>query len=359
MPINYNSANLDELISNVIYGYYVKYDTLTNLIRAYYNGSTATVIDIYIDVQDILRHIDRYLSKTQLPISNPLVVTSGLINMIAHYRNFFTTRFSCNSRFWLVDSSDNVIATKLYADFKQKPLSMNMSQIYKINLSFIPIICNAIVDVQYENTTVDVVTKMISIRNIEYENGHVNPSILISKDPFTFQATAITGINVLRPKKNNFGDVSYIITGITAATSYVNELSKNPIQYVAIDPEQLSTLMAFTRVPSRNLKTIYQINAVLPKFAEAYKNAMTVKYPWETLRFIKDFLRINKDKKKNEYEILYRLQACDTVFGQLIAYTNMPEYKTYKGIVNIYDPKGIKEINNTHFRSCPLDLNVL
>ena len=76
MPINYNSANLDELISNVIYGYYVKYDTLTNLIRAYYNGSTATVIDIYIDVQDILRHIDRYLSKTQLPISNPLVVTS-------------------------------------------------------------------------------------------------------------------------------------------------------------------------------------------------------------------------------------------------------------------------------------------
>ena len=100
MPINYNSANLDELISNVIYGYYVKYDTLTNLIRAYYNGSTATVIDIYIDVQDILRHIDRYLSKTQLPISNPLVVTSGLINMIAHYRNFFTTRFSCNSRFW-------------------------------------------------------------------------------------------------------------------------------------------------------------------------------------------------------------------------------------------------------------------
>ena len=55
--------------------------------------------------------------------------------MIAHDRNFFTTRFSCNSRFWLVDSSDNVIATKLYADFKQKPLSMNMSQIYKINLS--------------------------------------------------------------------------------------------------------------------------------------------------------------------------------------------------------------------------------
>ena len=359
MPINYNAANLDELISNVIYGYYVKYDTLTNLIRTYYNGSNATVIDIYIDVQDILRHIDRYLSKTQLPISNPLVVTSGLINMIAHYRNFFTTRFSCNSRFWLVDSTDNIIASKLYADFKQKPLSMNMSQIYRINLSFIPIICNAIVDVQYEKTTVDVVTKMISIRGVESENSNVNPGLLISKDPFTFQATAMNGINVLRPKKNNFGDVSYIVTGITAATSYVNELSKNPIQHVAIDPEQLSALMAFTRVPSRNLKTIYQINTVIPKFAEAYKNALTTKYPWDTMRFVEEFLQINGDKKKNPYELLYRIQACDTVFGQVIAYMNMPECKTYKGIVNIYDPKGIKEINDTHFRSCPLDLNVL
>ena len=63
MNSNYTSANLDELVSNVMYGYYVKYDTLTGLINTNYSGSNATTIDIYIDMQDILRHIDNFESS--------------------------------------------------------------------------------------------------------------------------------------------------------------------------------------------------------------------------------------------------------------------------------------------------------
>lgn len=361
MPINYNAANLDQLISNVIYGYYVKYDTLTNLIRTYYQGSDATIIDIYIDVQDILRHIDRHLSRTQLPISNPLVVTSGLINMVAHYRNFFTTRFSCNSRFWLIDSAENVLGSKYYADFKQKALSPNMAQIYRMNIQFIPLICNAISDVQYEKTSVDVVTKAISIRSIEAENsGMLNPGLLISKDPFTFQATTAVNMNVLRPRKNNLGDVSEIISAPFAATAYVNELSKTPYPTtVSIESEQLSTLMALTRVPSRNIKTRYQLNNAIEKLLNGYKSGLTTKYPWDQMKFFESFLLINGEKNKDPYELVCRLQACDTSIGQALAYQSTAESKLYKGIVNIYDPNGIKEINDTHFKSCPLDLNVL
>ena len=361
MPINYNAANLDQLISNVIYGYYVKYDTLTNLIRTYYNGSDATIIDIYIDVQDILRHIDRHLSKTQLPISNPLVVTSGLINMVAHYRNFFSTRFRCNSRFWLIDSNENVLGSKYFADFRQKALSMNMAQIYRMNVQFIPLICNAITDVQYEKTSVDIVTKAISIRGIEAEiNGRLYPGLLISKDPFTFQATTATDMNVLRPRKNNLGDVSEIISAPFATTAYVNELSRTPYPTtVPIDPEQLSTLMALTRVPSRNIKTKYQLNNAIEKLINGYQSGLTTKYPWDQLRFFESFLMANGERNKDPYELVCRLQACDTSIGQALAYQSTAESKLYKGIVNIYDPNGIKEINDTHFKSCPLDLNVL
>ena len=67
----------------------------------------------------------------------------------------------------------------------------------------------------------------------------------------------------------------------------------------------------------------------------------------------------NGERNKDPYELVCRLQACDTSIGQALAYQSTAESKLYKGIVNIYDPNGIKEINDTHFKSCPLDLNVL
>ena len=358
MPINYNSANLDTLISNVIYGYYTKYDTMINLVREYYKGSDATVIDIFIDMGDILRHIDRYLCNSQLPISNPLVISSGIINMVAHYRNLFTTRFSCNSRFWIVDSVDNIIATKYYADFKQKPLSANTAQLYRMNIKLLPIICQSIPDVQYEQTNVDITTKVIAIKTLE-NKGY--PVLIITKDPFVFQAASITtnDITVLRPKKNNFGDVSYMINRYNCVVSYINELSKEKVNTVNISPNQLTTFMALTRVPSRNIKTYFQMTTTIERLYQMYAKGFTTEYPWIPFEFFTGFLSLTPKKRRDPYELMFRLQACDAIYTQYTAYQSMPEYLAYKGIVNIYDPRGIKEINDTHFKSCPLDLNVL
>lgn len=357
MNANYTSGNLDELVSNVIYGYYVKYDTLTNLINMNYSGSNATTIDIYIDMQDILRHIDSQLIRMKIPVRNPLLLTSGIINMVAHYRNFFTTRFKCNSRFWLIDSYENYLAILYYNQFKTRPLSPSMIHLYRDNLQFIPMLCNAIPDIQYERCSVDVTTKVLSIRNIEGEN---TPGLLISKDSFTFQASIAKNMKVLRPRKNNLGDISYIVSGENAIESYIVELSKKSINMnVSIDVEQLPLFMAMTRVPSRNLKTFYQITTAVDRLRTGYAAGLTTKYPWNQSEFVNSLIEINRDINKDPSELLYRLQACDAVFTQLAAYSGTVESETYKGIVNIYDPKGVKEINDKYFSSCPLDLNVL
>ena len=87
MNTPYNYANLDTLVSSVIYGYYTKYDRLIPLINENFVGSTATTLDIFVDVMDIFRRLDKASSKNSFfTITNPLVVTSGIINMIAHYR---------------------------------------------------------------------------------------------------------------------------------------------------------------------------------------------------------------------------------------------------------------------------------
>lgn len=361
MNSNYTSANLDELISNVIYGYYVKYDTLAGLINTNYSGSNATTIDIYIDMQDILRHIDNQLIRMKMSVQNPLLITSGLINMIAHYRNFFTTRFKCNSRFWLIDSYENYLAILYYSQFKTKPLSPTMVHLYRENLQFIPMLCNVIPDVQYERCSVDITTRVLSIRNIEKTD---NPGLIISKDSFVFQASVggnvIGGdIRVLRPRKNNLGDISFIVSANNVIECYIISLAKKPINMnIYIDPEQISVLMAMTRVPSRNLKTFYQLTTAMDRLRNVYSSGLTTKYPWVQNEFANSVIMINKDKK-NPAELLYRMQACDTVFTQLAAYSGTAECDSYKGIVNIYDPEGVKEINNKYFSSCPLDLNVL
>lgn len=357
MPANYHHANLDEMISGVIFGYYSRYETLVPIINSTFSGSNATSVDIYIDLMDILQRVDRYMNNNT-PITNPLVVTSGIINMIAHYRNFFTTRYRCNTRFWIIDSHDNIIAKKYYTEFKTKVLSPNMAQIYKMNIGFLPMICNHIIDVQYEYTEVDFVTKSLAISNIESKAN--TPSILISKDPFAIQACAFPDMYVLRPKKNKVGDVSILSNRYSAVNDYINSINNKPQHYSnQLLADQLSIFMALTRVPSRSLKSLYTIPNTLNMMNAVILAGISNTYPWDFNYYMDNFIRVNSKTIKDPYLIEYRFKACDTVYIQKGAYDILPESKTYKGIVNLYDPEGIKKINNEYFKSCPLDLNVL
>ena len=128
---------LDNILLNVIYGYYVKYDRLESLINHAYANSGATELNIFINMTDIFTRIDRYLSDRNSIISNPLVITSGLINMVAHYRNFFTTRYRCNTRFWLIESVDNIISKNTLKYFSLVCLNL-------VSLSRDIIICSSL-----------------------------------------------------------------------------------------------------------------------------------------------------------------------------------------------------------------------
>ena len=357
----YNHADLDSLILDCMYGYYVKYDTLIPLINQEFNNSRANKVYIYIDIQDILRHVDSYVKRNQLPVNNILVITSGIINMVAHYRNFFATRYRCKTKFWLVDSIDNIISKSICPEFFSSSVSPSMYNMYNSNIELLSSICLYIQDVQYEKTEVDFVTKAIAINDIENRDTHLNnPAILITKDPFAYQA-CIENIYVLRPKKNNTGDVSKLIKSYTAVTEYLLELSKDAKTSLPINIKQLSMVMALTRVPSRHLKTLYTINGAMDRLYNAYKNLATRDYIWDLDNFLNIFFMSNKGKVNEQdiQRIKSRYLACEAVQYQYLQYQSLAESKTYNGMVNLYDPKSIQEINNKYFQSCPLDLNVL
>lgn len=357
MQNRYNSANLDTLISNCIYGYYIRYDRLAQLINSEFYNSNATEVNIYIDLRDILRHVDRYIINSKIPITNAFVLTAGIINMVAHYRNFFATRYQCTSKFWIIDSVDNVIAKKMCNEFSVTPLSTNMQQLYDTNIGFLELICQYINNVQCERTTVDFVTKSISIDKIENKTG--NPVFLITKDPFSFQACMYPNVYILRPKKNQTGDISALIKNENAVYWYMSEISKNPKIIEPIPVDQLGMLMALSRVPSRHLGTIFTLSSAQTILHNTYVSDRSNQYIWDLNKFLDTMMRCNGGRIKNIDQIRYRYLACEVVRYQGTAYESLPESKTYNGIVNLYDPRGIQSINNEYFKSCPLDLNVL
>lgn len=358
MNNRYVSADLDILISNCVYGYYVKYDRLAMLINSEFYDSKSTELYIYIDMKDLLRHVDKYIFSSGRNITNALVITSGIINMVAHYRYFFASRYNCTSKFWIIDSVDNVIARKMCSEFSISSLSPRMQQIYDLNMEIMGSLCQYIYNVQYEKTEVDFVTKASSINDIENKNG--DPAIMITKDPFSFQVCMNPNSYVLRPKKNSSGDVSYLVTNRDAVVRYMQDISRDIQITEPISVSQLSMLMAMSRVPSRHLKNIYNLKTAQTILHNAYINNATRDYIWDLDRFMDIVISSNRGKHLYTFDqIRYRYLACEAIRSQGAAYKTLPESMTYNGIVNLYDPKGIQSINNEYFKSCPLDLNVL
>lgn len=351
----YIPQNLDQLISGVIFGYYIKYDRLATLINTTFQGSTATCVDIYIDLHDILVKVDRYINEQSLPIEQPLILTSGIINMVAHYRNFFRTRYSVDTVFWIVDSMSNIVGPKYYRDYRHPQLSPRMIKLRDLNIELLNMLCNYIQDVQYVSTIVDFTTKTFGISR--YYNNRTCPVICISKDPFTFQMCRDPNRYVLVPKKNKDGDMSYLVSYDTATTFYVSALSKK-YQQTCFNASTLTLLMALSRVPSRNIKSMYTIPNVLNVFEKIFLQT-GLQYKGQDEYVIEQFCTVGRKRREDIYEIQNRLKACDTVLLQTEALLLLPEHKTFNGMVNLYDPNSVKAINNQYFKSCPLDLNVL
>ena len=143
-------ASLDQLIIGVIRGYYIKYNRLAMLINAQFKNSSATSVDMYIDLMDIFCKVDKAITDDSLALENPLAITSAIINLTAHYRNFFYSWYKCTTRFWIINAKSNSLSTKYFPGFEERTLSPMMNRLYELNVETLKMLCNYINDIQYE-----------------------------------------------------------------------------------------------------------------------------------------------------------------------------------------------------------------
>lgn len=361
--IGYNHADTDVILQGVIYGYCVKYTRLAQLINANFVGSTATTIDIFVDVRNICSRVLSFMRMKQMQPNNRFFIAGGVINLCAHYREFFRSRYNTASRFWLIDAESVNNHTMIYKDYTLSPLNDDdiCPNIIAENIMILNTITPYLPDITMINANgFDIGVNVLDIISKEQVFGNDNPRIILSKDRSALQiADSIVNTFVLRPIKKASDDKSVLYGLQMAIPEYVSREFNKGYPIMPIPAGLCSVLMALTRNSSRHIPSKLRIDTALRKLSPLAQPNQTLgtqtQYPhvWD-IKALLTQLGVDSDP----FEIELRYKAIDIPI-MYEAFKVHPVNTIYTSIVNLYAPEEVKKINEQYFKGIPLDLEVL
>lgn len=345
-------------ISQIINYSYVRYDRLTELINLEYKNSQATKLNVFIDLYSILKP----LYSSNIVIDDYSEITSCLINMCAHYRHFFRTRYQVETKIYLVWSNNhpykNIEACKGYNEKSAYSMQTNtkITSLIEDNFSLLETLCPYIPDVMFVRDIYEVGVLCQYISNMQ--ENIMYPSVMITRDCYNFQlAKGKFDFKILVPYKVHTDqgtvDRSYIVNEETAIAWYLYKLDVKELNVDTYLPASiLSILIALSRCPTRNIKSLKNI-------PRAYKDLVyMVNNNIIPLGHIYDIEPIANILHLNSNILAGRYYASD-IQSQLMHYELDPAMNIRQHMVNLYDANAVKDINNKHFIKYPLDLNAL
>ena len=342
---------------------FVKYERLAPIIAEAFVGYDDTYLDIYIDMNSVIRSL--YNSNFNTSITNYKSLAACMVNMCAHYRDYFRKYLGVNTDIIIV-MSDNcyIMNRKMVAEYnktslykiKSNTLITNMIEdnMNALNL-LVPYLPN-IYMVQSEFETSGVISAIIEKR-LELNR----PSLIISRDVLNMQILSLYNRTaVLRPMKTlNNGDTSYIVGPLSDQKSIINywsylnsEISESKTLTNIIHPINTSLLMAMCGYDKRDLSTIINIRSAR-KYIYNCVQDNPVHCSVKTLFEMNDKL----NEKTSWTTISSRQKVLDVIFQQAM-YKESIEYKLLN-FTDLYDPAMVKRINDKLFYDDPIDLDRL
>lgn len=357
----------DPLNGNIpLYSFCIKYDVLKSLIDLEYSGKGYNGIDsivVFIDINSIIKS---YFKTTEYKFDNYYDITSGLINICAHYRQFFKSRYGLYCYIHLVYS--DITQSKIGSMFSDKygsKLNLSNQVMLKMlndNLELLDILVPYLPWIQYTKTLQFETGVMIfDIIKKEYDSGCRYPNIVVTKDRYNYQLCSKEyDIKVLRPKKDKSNDLSYSINASNVFNTVVFEYTKDPamIKKICINPYLLPVLFALSRLPDKGIPSYININ----KSCEIIYNAINEKVLPDQMitdmQYIAETVLRKYYPKLDSYIVGERYKAVN-LYHHYSIFMNTHEYNTYQGFINLIDDNTVKDINNKFFAKNPLDLNAL
>jgi len=358
MPQYYNGISVEGVISQ----YFVRYDKLSQLIPYAFKGSTATELNIYIDLYSIYHTL--YSRSFITEIGDYTDFTSMIINMCAHYRSYFKY-IGVHTKIFIISSFNipainSTIIPEYNSTMKDKLKNTVVGNMVNLNIELLNILCPYLPDIFFFKSDYE-----SSCTIFELINRDINtPSLIITKDLYPFQiSNLVDNVAVLVPSKHYPDDTSYIIAprnseGNTHRESYwisvilkTNKKSTSYDNMLSISPYNQILLHSINSYPSRDIKKCLRNINVSKRIIEQVTLGQDIQLSPADLFNMIDPNTFTEEEKiiiQNRYNTL-------NVMYQNIYYQSSVEPKTIQ-LLNLHDPDTINVINSKYFSKNPIDI---
>lgn len=348
-----NKIEIERLVNSTN----IKYDIMTGMISKAFAGSAITEANVYIDLYSVFSVLYGNID-VQLGEFNSLA--SCLVNIAAHYRHFFKSRYNVSTNIYLVSSSNTPY--------------INNQFIKDYNIKSRDRISNKTIITKYIENNIEVLKTLIDyLPNIylvetEFETGvciydlmcrtdlnNIRAHIIVSKDVYNFQLVSMKPETILlRPKSK---DMSYYLTNDNAFSIYFSN-RKIKKEATILSPSLLSIVMALSSIKERNINMVFTVTKAVKILEEAVMNNKILNGYNSDIRYVWDNIW-NKDFPIDFITFNSRFKAIDIAQQHAIFINSTECINLPSKLVDIESPESVKSINNKYFKNNPLDLNRL
>ena len=353
-------------LNSVMFGAYVKLDRLAGLVYETYGNSsiaTATMLNVFVDINSIIHPL--YSKQNRVTVENITDISSNIINLCGHYRNFFRSNLSVDTRFFLINSTNTCDINRKFVaeynvDFLEKTATTQTLKLIDNNMKLLKVLCPYLPAIYYIDSEQQFETAVIIANIIEILNDNT-PNLIISHDMYPLQlCTEYKWTSYLYPKKNRVGnqseDVSWMIPVNDKETfrevfwmNYCIHRKANLDIFMRISPVNYPLVLALAGIPERGLKRVMQ-NATIVKFIESIVGGEDIKITPAQLSHDSEF-------GNNLPMIDARYKVSDVQY-MLQYYKNSPEASNIS-LLDLNDPATVSNIVSKYYANNPIDLQKL
>lgn len=345
----------------IIGSFYIKESKLLEMTNYAFNGSSATSVNMYIDLNSVFNKL--YTSGFDIDTRlGDFEIASAVLNMIAHYRYFFWSKLRVTVTFHFIYSLLNNNSLRVYYPTYNNSHNTNIvfyKDKYALIVKNLSLLEKIIPYIPDSTITIGTVEPCVTMKWIMENSNNTNPNILLTKDEVTMQLAAIMSNTVVYvPKKYKGEDSSYVIiptnNGLYNALSDKRKCKTYPFS-TEISSGLYSLVLAITGAKSRDITSVISYTSCMKeleklilenKISNTYNSIISNIYDEMNPKYKNVLIDSNIDGRFKSLDLLYQ-------YG---IYMNNPERLYYKGIQNLYDPNGVHEICDEYFKEYPINL---
>lgn len=342
-------------MEQMLYSRFVKYTSLKKIIDKEFAGSSATVINIFIDLYSLYTRLYNCSKYT-----SPFCISAASINYCAHLRSFFRNLYGVESNIVLIYSSNNCVTNKMFIPTYNQPYERRIANNEFVttliinNLSLLDILVPYLPNIYYKTGSADtsVIIKYMIDQNVlpDVPNLVISDSVPMYQLPCNAKNTV-----VIRKRVYEGEDCSYSYSNIDCLDWFVSETKNLNISAAKLRQNLITSIFAMAGSSKIGIKQISGIRSI--KTAIDIANMLPYGYERDPKALYEIYSKYSNNPIQ-ERDFLNRFLGVDILF-QTSKYASLPEANMKKFIVNTRDPDTVKMINNKYFANSPIDLERL